>query len=473
MNFKEILILVLIWAAFTTPAFSEYVFLKDGGILEGRIISDSASSVRIRLKNRRTKLVSRSSVMRILYTDLYMGKVFVQKIDGKGVTCYMVDEDRDSYTFRFKLFEPAEFKLRRDQVLFMARGNPAGLQGKVKTDRVELKWFPPYGEVDEYRIYIKGPGDKKYRAEDEKDDKDITIKKLKSNSRYSFYVVALDNQGEESMPSNILKIKTKNIAPESPEINPVTELESGDLIISWKPASDPDGSITEYRIYRQYDGKEYKLQSTKSLKYRVSSKLKFDSIYVSAVDNMKTESEKSRVSFGHAPSLTLSAAGSFIYPMGSLGDIAKYGCGVTVKAGTSNYILPQLELDAEMSFYYLAGQEDFTESESSVDRFIMAPLMINIGYAFYPVDALAVIPRLSAGTVYMNLEYEYFDIATSETKMVSKNCFDPAAGAGLTVRYSLTESIFITLDADYRIIFEESEYYSCASASLGAGMLFL
>ncbi|HPR37236.1 MAG TPA: fibronectin type III domain-containing protein, partial [Spirochaetota bacterium] len=170
---------------------AETVFLKDGSIIEGRIISDSAGTVAVKDKDNKTRTVQRVNIMRILYTDLYMGKVYVQKTDGKNIIAYMVDEDRDTYTFRRELFNPEELKLRRDQVLFMARGNPSGLEGEPDTDHVFLKWFPPYNQVKKYKIYIKGPGDKSFSVADETGSKSITLKKLKSNTKYQLYVTAI------------------------------------------------------------------------------------------------------------------------------------------------------------------------------------------------------------------------------------------------------------------------------------------
>ena len=97
----------LLWAAIILfniiPLSAESIFLKDGSIIDGTIISDGASSVMVRLADRKTKQIPRSEIMRILYTELKMGKIYIQKRDGKGIVAYMVDEDRESYTFRMEL----------------------------------------------------------------------------------------------------------------------------------------------------------------------------------------------------------------------------------------------------------------------------------------------------------------------------------------------------------------------------------
>lgn len=84
----------------TGSLFGEYVFLKDGHIREGTIVSENATSVVLRTADKKREVIQRRDIMRLLYTELYMGRVYVQKADGKGVVGYMVDEDRKTYTFR-------------------------------------------------------------------------------------------------------------------------------------------------------------------------------------------------------------------------------------------------------------------------------------------------------------------------------------------------------------------------------------
>jgi len=191
-------------------------FFKDGAIIQGQILSDTKSSITIHDNKKKVKTVPRSEIMRILYTQLYMGKVYVQKTDGKSVICYMVDEDQETYTFREDLYKPVEFKLRRDQVLFMARGNPSGLQGEPETDMIDLKWFPPYNPVKKYYLYLKSPADAKFVKIDESRGTSYTLKKLKCNTKYMAYVTAIDQAGDESLPSNEFTFNTLNIKPDRP-----------------------------------------------------------------------------------------------------------------------------------------------------------------------------------------------------------------------------------------------------------------
>ncbi len=113
-NVSRMAMVIAAGLCFLMPASGEYIFLRDGQIVEGTIVSESAKTVSLKKKDNKKETYQRENIMRILYTELYMGKVYVQKIDGKGVTGFMVDEDRLTYTFRRELNDPAEFTIPRD-----------------------------------------------------------------------------------------------------------------------------------------------------------------------------------------------------------------------------------------------------------------------------------------------------------------------------------------------------------------------
>ncbi|PKL16416.1 MAG: hypothetical protein CVV49_16360 [Spirochaetae bacterium HGW-Spirochaetae-5] len=473
MHFKRILLTVIAGMLISMPLYSEYVFLKDGSIIEGVITSDAAGSVTIRDKDKIIRQIPRTDIMRILYTELYMGKVYVQKTDGKNIICYMVDEDRESYTFRKELYSPVEFKLKRDMVLFMARGNPTGLEGEADTDSAELKWFSPYNPVKRYRIYKKGPEDKKFILADEIRSKSTTLKDLKSNTKYQLHVTAVDDAGDESIPSNELTIVTKNVAPDKPVITKVELLPAGGYRIAWNPSTDPDGKMTGYKLYIRIDGENRLLAETKKTEYIISASDLTESMFITAYDDLKAESELSRIYFGHWPKTGISVSPAFIYPAGNFKNLAGYGYGATLKFEMSNYFVEQLELSAELSCYTLPGKDpDFPEPENKINGFIIAPLMLGSGYAFYPLEDFALIPNITAGAVYVQYDYNYFDIVNSKDTNVVDNEINPILGAGLILRYKLSESFYLTLSSDYRIFFEESENYSYYTGSFGAGMRF-
>ena len=56
-------------------ARAEVVFLRDGKIIEGKILGETPAAVTVKKKDGATVVVGRGTVLRILYTQVYMGKV--------------------------------------------------------------------------------------------------------------------------------------------------------------------------------------------------------------------------------------------------------------------------------------------------------------------------------------------------------------------------------------------------------------
>ena len=76
MHRIKIFICISLLLTFTAaPLNAEYVFTKDGAIKEGEIISENASLIVLYTKDKRRLTINRDDIMRILYTELYMGNI--------------------------------------------------------------------------------------------------------------------------------------------------------------------------------------------------------------------------------------------------------------------------------------------------------------------------------------------------------------------------------------------------------------
>jgi len=361
--------IILLFAALQ-PLNAEYIFLKDGSILQGKIISDSSAAVTFRDDKKKVKTIPRKEIMRILYTQLYMGKIYVQKTDGKSIICYMVDEDQETYTFREDLYSPKEFTLKRDQVLFMARGNPSGLQGEPGIDSIDLTWFPPYNPVKKYRMYLKGPGEDKFARVDEFRGKSCTLKNLKSNTKYVVYVTAIDEAGDESLPSNEYAFTTLNIKPDRPvnmrlEKRTVkkTEFKKGKKVqvevkkkfMAWDEVKDADGTIKGYNIYLHKDDKEEKIATVKTAEYEIPDEISVYDLTVTAVDDRNDESPSSRVR--HPRALKIGVQPFYFVPQGKLAEMFDPGYGGLVTISFKNFFTLNFEWGVSAGAVSLPGKD--------------------------------------------------------------------------------------------------------------------
>jgi len=97
----------------SSSLYAESVFLKDGSIVEGKIVKETDDKVI--MKSIATD-VNRSDIIRTVYHNNYKTKKYITKTDGTVFEVYIVDEDRTSYTCRTKLESKKEIKILKDDV---------------------------------------------------------------------------------------------------------------------------------------------------------------------------------------------------------------------------------------------------------------------------------------------------------------------------------------------------------------------
>jgi hypothetical protein len=452
--------LVLILIVFTDkPSGAEALFLKDGSIIDGTIVSDGATSVTIRLSDKKTKQIPRSDLMRILYTELKMGKIYIQKRDGKGIVAYMVDEDRESYTFRLELYNPEEFNLKRSDVLFMAEKNPSGLQvvGEIGTDRVSLSWLPPYDAVKKYNLYARKNEKDKYELIDSIGGKSITLKNLSSNTNYFLIVTSVDGTDYESSPSNELKIKTKNNPPEKPS-DIIRNMKGADVKLNWSDSKDPDGKVKGYNIYNRDDKDKKKIATVKTPEYQVPGDISVYKLEISSVDDLDMESDKVRVLM--PLQLVISIAPAVLVLSGDLGEMFDPGYGGTVNFGLRNFMFQNFETGLSFSYFTLPGKE-----EKNTDTLNIIPVYVYAGYHLWLGDWFSLFPFVKLGESYSKVKYTSLDIEEEKT------IIDPVAAAGLAVTVS-SDNFTFSIGGDYGIIYESAGSKSFYEGFISCGMMF-
>ncbi len=312
-------IAAVIVAGATGLAHGEYVFLKNGRVINCRIINETAGAVTVQTPDGKIAVYPRGAVLRLLYTQLYMGKVYINKVDGKVLEAYIVDEDQDNYTLRKDLNKPEEIVIKRTDVLFMVRKNPSALEAKISKKHADLSWKPPYNPVKYYKVYVKTKKGE-YKAVGETSFTSFRLKGLNCKSEYMAMVTAVDRENYESLPSNELQIVTDKGKPSPPSRIRIAKITSdkNDVYtarLAWTMAEDPCGGIIEnYCVYikvaedlkTKIGAKDAAAQARGKIPagYRLAGKTSGDtfnitglrdnttySILMTSVDNAKEESE--------------------------------------------------------------------------------------------------------------------------------------------------------------------------------------
>jgi len=463
-------ILIAAAAVFTIgqalPLMAEYVFLKDGSFIEGSVISDTAAFTTVRTTDNKQKKIARDDIMRIVYKKLKMNKIYIQKRDGKGVVAFLMDEDRDKYTFRLELNKPEEFDILRDDILFMSEKNPSGLQtdGDIGTDRVNLKWLPPYDKVKEYRIYIKKNAEDKYELADSTSDISATIKKLSCRTTYYLIVTAVDTLDNESGSSNELKITTKNIPPDRPH-SVIKETAENKLIIKWNAPEYPYGKVMGYNIYKMAGGdKREKIAKVDTPEFTVPDDVSVYRLEVSAFDDLGDESSKMRVL--RPLQIVFSASPAAFFPDGKFSNMYEPGYGGTVNIGLRNLVYQNFEAGLSASYIICQGKK-----EVNIDSLTYIPAAVYTGYHLRIGDWFSFFPFVKGGYSFSKVKYTGLVGYTGTIASMNKTIADPVAAGGIALSLGGDDYTF-SLGADYGILYENTGILKFYEGFACFGILF-
>jgi len=454
-----------------SPLNAESVFLKDGSIVEGSIISDSAAFIKVKDKDNKIKQLPRNEILRVRYTKLKMGKIYIQKRDGEGIVAFIVDEDQDSYTFRKELLKPDEFTLNRGDILFMAEKNPSGLKtsGDIETDRVSLTWLPPYDSVKKYNIYLTKDKKNKFELADSTNGKSITIKNLSSNTAYFLIVTSIDSDGYESSPSNELKITTKNRPPSEPVIISSGDMKATERTVMWDASNDPDGKIAEYRIYVTADDKREMIAEIKKTEFILKNALSYDKVEIAAVDDRGDESEYARVRI-LGDSTFLGFYPGMIYPMGKFGKMYNPGYGGMFTFSGRNLLFINSEVGISLGYYYLQGKDLLDEKNKDYLSYMLIPLYLTAGYNIGIGESFCIKPVISLGSAYVDARYKDALTGSSPDKNL-KEIF-PSLKIGLYADYKFTNALSFSVACEHGTVFENGGRLSFIQANAGIAYSF-
>ncbi|MBN2160398.1 MAG: hypothetical protein JW807_13465 [Spirochaetes bacterium] len=126
-------------------AAADHVFLKNGIILEGRVVDETDIALTILLKDGKKQVVARNNMLRTLYNNSYKVKQFIQLKNGDIIEGYIVAEDRDSYTLRKDLASAREFVYAKSQIEGVSKRRP---------DPLNLRPETPRGLLASYRFFM-------------------------------------------------------------------------------------------------------------------------------------------------------------------------------------------------------------------------------------------------------------------------------------------------------------------------------
>ncbi|HOP31237.1 MAG TPA: fibronectin type III domain-containing protein [Spirochaetota bacterium] len=463
-----VLTLLFLQLCICVNAYSEYIFKKDGSIIKGVIIHDAPSYVIIRDETGRKVNIPRKSVMRVLFSELYMGKVYVRLTTGEVLEGYQVDEDRDDYYFRKEINNPSEFKISRKKVMFIARTNPTDLTSEASVERILIRWSPPFKPAKFYRVYLrKNIKGEKFTAIGETEENSFNIRELDKCTGYEVYVTAISDSGEESLPSEKIITNTVPVSPSEPVLE---EKYSDDgrtvtLTLKWKPVIDADSRVKSYAIYKA--GSERKKLGNASGTEFVIRGFPAEGKHIFAVVSVNeygVESSDTEIVYDAGYRFFYRFSLLYLVPNGDLAVVAEPGYGFLagVSAGRRSF-----------SAGFETGYLSFGGADRDIKKMSVVPFLFLADYRQPLFFRIIARPVIKAGIGYHMIEYLRHPVSNpSDTYVREKSEFNPVISAGCFIESGLIEGVSVFGGAEYYSIFQSSGNMYFTGYSAGATLIF-
>lgn len=214
-------------------------------------------------------------------------------------------------------------------------------------------WSSPYNKIKHYTVYIKSSEKGKYEPATSTENLDTTIKRLKSNTTYWIMVTAIDTDDYESLPSNELKITTKNILPDAPVIISADNTLTADgkaavFRIKWEPGTDPDGKVVKYRLYGMKDGERVLVKEISKTEYDLADVILYQNLELASVDDKGDESAASSIAIGK---LFIGIDPAVIVPLGNFADLGGMGFGAFISCSYTGLWLEDMVTAIDLGYF--------------------------------------------------------------------------------------------------------------------------
>jgi hypothetical protein len=468
-HFSIALIAFIFLIALPEISRAEFVFKKDGAIIKGAVLSDEVTTISVKDESGAVVRIERQDILRIIYTDLYLGKVYARLTTGEVIEGYQVFENRDNFFFRKDIAKPEEMVVARRKVLFIARTNPTDLRGMGHTDSIDLSWSPPFKPAKYYRVFIRDvkKQEESFRLAAETSDQSFTVKGLHKSWSYEFYATAVADTGEESLPSEKVVVCT---LPDAPQNLVVAEKLASDgktvaLTFSWKNVDDADSRVRSYAIY-EVSGNDRRKKGVSNGNEFVLNGFPAEGRHwfaVVAVNDDFTESSDIKAVWDAGYRVSIRGMGSYVYPIGSMKTLATSGYGGLLDIGISGR---NLCVGIETGGISFCCAED-------VKQMIMVPALIEVEYRLPLFWVFSLRPFIKAGGCYDMIGYVSHD-AGNPLIVGTKNSssFDGMASAGAYLQADITDKIYLFGGVEYATLFQTGGMMNFASCSFGAGIVF-
>jgi hypothetical protein len=103
----------------TGKVYAEMIYLKDGQVLQGKITKETQDEITVQTQFQK-KTVKRSNIIRIMYGERKMERIYLLMNDGTTRTGFLVDQDASQVIIREKEDSPDEISIPKSQIKQMS-----------------------------------------------------------------------------------------------------------------------------------------------------------------------------------------------------------------------------------------------------------------------------------------------------------------------------------------------------------------
>lgn len=137
-----------------STAHSQSIFLKNGSIIEGKIIEETDLAITINSGDGNIS-IPRKSIIRIVYDGEYKHRVSIILMDGRTIVGYVVEEGKNFYIVRKQLISTRELKINKKKVNGILKKSDIIVKDTAKDEPVqdESSEFPGLDVRTLKRVY--------------------------------------------------------------------------------------------------------------------------------------------------------------------------------------------------------------------------------------------------------------------------------------------------------------------------------
>jgi hypothetical protein len=115
----RLLLTLTVVLLFASAISAEMIYLKDGQVVQGKITAEGTNDITVQTKFQ-TKRINRNDILRIMYGERKMEKIYLLMNDGTTQTGFLVDQDASQVIIRDKEDSPKERTIPKTQIKQMS-----------------------------------------------------------------------------------------------------------------------------------------------------------------------------------------------------------------------------------------------------------------------------------------------------------------------------------------------------------------